>query len=162
MSARTTLVFSDDVLAELSRERYDHPDPHVQRRMEVLWLIGHGETQVRAGELAGVSKATVARHIALFRREGPDGLRRLGWHKPESELERHRTTLENEFRERPPHTVAEAADRIRELTGLRRGETQVRKFLKKTRLETPSRGGGPFAAEKDGRGARGNAGRFPA
>jgi transposase len=131
MSAHTTLVFSKELLSQLSTERYEHPVPIVQRRMEVMWLIGNGETQDRAGKLAGVSKATVARHIALFRKEGLDGLRKLDWSTPTSELEKHRTTLENEFRERPPHTIAEACARIKELTGLSRGETQVRNFLKK-------------------------------
>jgi transposase len=131
MSARTTLVFSPDVLSQLSTERFEHPSPIVQRRMEVLWLIGNGETQQRAAQLAGVSEATVARHIALFRKRGLDGLRTLDWHTPTSELEKHRATLEDKFRERPPHTIAEASARIQELTGVRRGETQVRKFLRK-------------------------------
>jgi transposase len=132
MSAHTTLVFTSDVLAMLAIERFEHPVPLVQRRMEVLWLIGNGQTQQKAAQLTGVSKATVARHIAVFRKHGLDGLRMLQWHTPTSELEEHRTTLENEFRERPPHTIAEAAARIQELTGVRRGQTQVRKFLKKT------------------------------
>jgi transposase len=132
MSARTTLDFSAEVLATLSTERFEHPVPLVQRRMEVLWLIGNGQTQEQAARLAGVSEATVARHIALFREHGLDGLRKLEWRPPTSKLEDHRTTLENEFRERPPHTIAEACARIQELTGVRRGETQVRKFLKKS------------------------------
>jgi transposase len=132
MSAHTTLIFSEEELSQLATERYEHPVPHVQRRMEVLWLIGNGETQERAAKLAGVAKATVARHIALFRERKLEGLRQLDWHTPTSELEKHRTTLENEFRERPPHTVAEACARIKELTGVVRGETQVRNFLKKS------------------------------
>jgi transposase len=132
MSARTTLVFNEEILSKLSTERYEHPVPLVQRRMEVLWLIGNGETQERAGQLAGVSKATVARHIALFRKQGLDGLREIAWCTPTSELESHRSTLEIEFRERPPHTIAEACARIKELTGVSRGETQVRNFLKKS------------------------------
>jgi transposase len=132
MCAHTTLVFSEMELSQLSTERYEHPVPLVQRRMEVLWLIGNGETQERAAKLAGVSKATVARHIALFRESGLEGLRALDWHVPTSDLEKYRTTLEQEFRERPPHTVAEACARIKEMTGLVRGETQVRNFLKKS------------------------------
>jgi transposase len=131
MSAHTTLIFTPEVLSTLSKERYEHPVPIVQRRMEVLWLIGNGQTQQQAAQLAGVSEATVARHIALFRKHGLDGLRTLQLYKPTSELEKHQSTLENEFREQPPHTIAEACARIQELTGVRRGETQVRKFLKK-------------------------------
>jgi transposase len=99
--------------------------------MEVLWLISQGETHARCGQLAGVSKATVARYIAIFRQHGVAGLRAFHWAKPISALETHRRTLEAEFRERPPHTIAEAAERIETLTGVRRKETQVRMFLKK-------------------------------
>lgn len=81
--------------------------------------------------MAGVSKATVERYVALFRRSGIPGLREFLWVRPVSVLEKHRSALEPEFRERPPHTVAEAIRRIEALTGVRRKETQVRAFLKK-------------------------------
>jgi transposase len=131
MATRSPLVFSDDDRHTLATERYQHPDPRVQQRMEVLWLISQGETQVRAGQLAGVSKATVERYVALFREGGVAGLRVFHWVKPVSVLEKHRAALEPEFRARPPHTVAEAIQRIEALTGVRRKETQVRLFLKK-------------------------------
>jgi transposase len=131
MPRRTTLTFTPADLSALATERYEHPDPRVQQRMEVLWLISQGETQARAGQLAGVSQATVARYVALFRTDGVAGLREFHWVKQTSVLEAHRPTLEAEFRVRPPHTVAEAADRIETLTGVRRKQTQVRVFLKK-------------------------------
>jgi transposase len=131
MATRSPLVFSDDDRSTLATERYQHPDPRVQQRMEVLWLLSHGETQARAGQLAGVSKATVERYVVLFRKSGVAGLREFHWVKPVSILEKHRSALEPEFRERPPHTVAEAMQRIEALTGVRRQETQVREFLKK-------------------------------
>lgn len=132
MSARTTLKFSIAARVALATERYTHPDPRVQQRLEVLWLISQGETRKRAGVLAGVSTATVGRYIAVFRQGGVDGLRQFQWVGPKSDLEAHRPALEVEFRERPPHTVAEACQRIRELTGVERQLTQVRKFLKKS------------------------------
>ena len=49
---------------------------------------------------------------------------------PAGVLAGHRPTLEAEFRDRPPHTVAEACDRVERLTGVRRGPTQVRRFLR--------------------------------
>ena len=42
----------------------------------------------------------------------------------------HRATIEEEFREHPPHTAHEAARRGEELTGVRRKVSRVRKFLK--------------------------------
>jgi transposase len=132
MSARTALKFSDADRLALSTDRYEHPDPRVQQRMEVLWLISQGETRQRAGVLAGVSRATVGRYVAVFRDGGVAALRRFEWVGPKSDLEAHRPALEVEFGERPPHTTAEACQRIQELTGVTRGETQVRKFLKKS------------------------------
>ena len=131
MATRIPLAFTDDDRHALAADRYEHPDPRVQRRMEVLWLLSQGETQARAGQLAGVSTATVERYVALFRAGGVDGLREFHWVTPVSALEPHRPTLEAEFRERPPHTVAEAIGRIATLTGVHRKETQVRAFLKK-------------------------------
>lgn len=131
MATRSPLMFSDDDRQALATERYHHPDPRVQRRMEVLWLLSQGETQARAGQLAGVSKATVERYVALFRENGLAALREFHWVKPTSVLEQHRPALEFEFQKRPPHTVAEAMQRIEALTGVRRKETQVRQFLKK-------------------------------
>jgi transposase len=130
MATRSALAFRDEDRRTLAVERYQHPDPRVQRRMEVLWLLSQGETPARAGPLAGVSKATVERYVALFRRRGVPGLGEFHWVKPTSALEKHRRALEPEFRERPPHTVAEAIQRIEAITGVRRKETQVRLFLK--------------------------------
>lgn len=50
--------FPDDVLAQIDRDRFEHLDPAVQRRMEMLWLKAHGETHQRLAQLAGVSRPT--------------------------------------------------------------------------------------------------------
>jgi transposase len=124
--------FSRDVLAKIERDRFKHPDPLVQRRMEVLWLKAHGETHVRIGELAGLSRATVQRVLDQYEAGGFESVRMFYWHVPTSALASHQQLLEAEFRERPPHTVAEACQRIEQLTGVRRGPTRVREFLYET------------------------------
>ena len=131
MAKRNPLVISEEDRIELQRDRYEHPHPRVQQRMEVLWLISQGVGYGEAARLAGVSPATGDRIVLMYRRGGGGALRQLNWRKPISELEAHRPTLEESFREQPPHTVNEACARIGELTGLKRGPTQVRRFLKK-------------------------------
>jgi transposase len=131
MAKRVPLTFSNEDLEMLSKDRYEHPDPKVQRRMEVLWLISQGMTRLKAAQLAGVTRATAERYVAIYRTQGVDGLRHFDWHKPVSELEKYRESLEESFQKNPPHTVAEAAARIKEETGLERKPTQVRDFLKK-------------------------------
>jgi transposase len=131
MAKRLRLSFSQEDLQMLAQERYAHPDPRVQKRLEVLWLISQKVTHHEAARLAGVSRATAERYVAIFRSGGVAALRHFAWSKPVSALEQHRDTLEESFRQHPPHTVAEACARIKEATGLERRPTQVRAFLKK-------------------------------
>jgi transposase len=131
MAKREPLSFSQEDLQLLAQQRYEHPDPRVQVRMEVLWLISQKVTHGEAARLAGVSRATAERYVALYRRGGVAALRHFDWCKPVSALEQHRDTLEESFRKNPPHTVAEACARIKAETGLERRPTQVRAFLKK-------------------------------
>ena len=130
MAVRQPLSFSQEDLQVLAEQRYEHPDPRVQKRMEVLWLISQKVTHHEAARLAGVSRATAQRYVEIYRRGGVEALRHFDWCKPVSALEQHRDTLEESFRKNPPHTVAEACARIKEETGLERRPTQVRAFLK--------------------------------
>ena len=125
-------IFSEEVQQALAKERYQHPDPRVQQRMEIVLLKSKGETHERIAELAGTSRRTVQRVLDVFAKDGLDGLRKFYWHGQAGALAPHRESLEAEFRERPPHTVAEACQRIEELTGVCRKPTRVRKFLRET------------------------------
>ena len=125
------LTFSEDQQQALHQERFEHPDPRVQKRLEVLWLISQGLTYAEAARLAKVSEATADRYVALYRQGGLEALRLFKWRKPTSELLQHRDSLEESFRHNPPRTVAEACQRIKDETGIERRPTQVRVFLKK-------------------------------
>ncbi len=124
------VTFAQDVLEAIGRERFSHPDPIIQQRMEVLWLRAHGEKHERIAELSGVSRTTVHRIIGKYLEGGFTAVCTLNWHKPQSALAPYRLSLETEFRQRPPATVAEACDRITQLTGVRRSPTLVRRFLR--------------------------------
>jgi len=68
--------------------------------------------------------------VAAFRDGGLDGLRRWDPNRPESEMAAYRELIRESFEKQPVRTVAEAGERVFQLTGLRRGPSQVRKFLK--------------------------------
>jgi transposase len=124
------LTFSEDEQQALHKERFEHPHPRVQQRLEVLWLISQGLTYGEAARLGGVSEATVDRYVAIYRQGGLEALRELNWRGPSSELMNHRDSLEESFRKNPPRTVAEACQRIKDETGIERKPSQVRAFLK--------------------------------
>jgi transposase len=125
------LTFSEGDQQALDNERFEHPHPRVQRRMETLWLVSQGLVYPEVARLARVSEATVDRYVAVYRQGGLAALRELHWGNATSELLEHRDSLEKSFRENPPHTVAEACQRIKDATGIERKPTQVRAFLKK-------------------------------
>jgi transposase len=127
--ARISISLSESEQASVAFERFSHPDLPVRRKMLVLWSVHTGLTRLQAGKVAGVGRATVQRYLAAYRDGGLDGLRRWGVVGPVSELANHADTIKAALNETPVRTVAEAADRIEQLTGLHRGLTQTRVFL---------------------------------
>lgn len=127
---RPTYSFSEAVVEAITRDRYQHPDPRVQERMEILWLKSRNETHGRIAELANVSRSTVQRTLRIYVAKGLDGIRSFGWKGQPSALTPHRAAIEEEFRRHPPHTAHQAGRRIEELTGVQRKPSRVRKFLK--------------------------------
>jgi transposase len=124
------LEFSTDAIEALRYWRFHHPHPPVQRKMEVVYLRsqGLGDEQIR--QLCAISKATFYRYLRVYQAGGVAKLKEVSWCPQGSALNQHRTTLEEYFRAHPPATAAEASAKIEELTGIRRGPTQTRKFLK--------------------------------
>jgi len=122
--------FSSEELADIDHDRFCHPDPVVQRRMEALWLKAHGQKHMQIVELSGLSRPTLQRLLDKYQTGGLAEVRSFHWHVRAGALDEHQATLEAEFREHPPHTVTEASDRIEQLTGVRRSPTRVRNFLR--------------------------------
>jgi transposase len=114
----------------VNEERTAHPNERIRERMLVLWLLHSGVTRQKAAQIVRVGRATVQRYVAAYRDGGLDGLRRWDPNRPQSEMAAHRALIRDSFEKQPVHTVAEACERIFQLTGLRRGPSQVRKFLK--------------------------------
>jgi transposase len=123
-------TFSEQDLKAIATGRYHHPHPHVQRKMEVLWLKSHGLPHQQIADLAGVSLRTAQRYLAEYLQGGLKQVCRCKWRGPKSALLRHERSVEEYFWDHPPRSTKEAAKVIFEQTGLRRGLTQVRAFLK--------------------------------
>jgi transposase len=124
-------TFSPDILAEIRHDRYQHPHPRVQRKMEVLWLKSRGLTHADIAAFADVSPRSVQRYLDEFEQGGLERVRCLGWQGKTCALDAHQQSLEDYFIEHPPHSARQAQEVIERLTGIRRGLSQVRAFLKK-------------------------------
>ena len=130
----TQLEFTPEIQKGLNYERYHHPVPLVQRRMEVLWLKSHGLPHALIATLANVSENTMREYFRLYQEGGLDKLKEVNFYRPESELQEHLSSLESYFQANPPATIKEAQAEIEALTGIKRSESQVGEFLKKNSI----------------------------
>ena len=128
------LEFTPEALSILNEERYTHPMPLVQRRMEALWLKSHDLPHTMIAELVGVCENTLRDYFQLYHEGGVEKLKNLHFNCPTSELAEHIISLEAYFKEHPPASVRKAQHDIEVLTGIKRGPTQVRNFLKKNSI----------------------------
>ena len=98
--------------------------------MEVLWLKSQGLSHREITRLTKLSENTVRNYLRAYAEGGIEALKVRKVHRPQSELLRHRETLESYFRQHPPCNIRDAMARIEELTAVKRGMTQVRQFIK--------------------------------
>lgn len=128
------LEFTPEVLKELNYQRFRHPSPLVQRRMEALWLKAHGLPHAQIAELVDIAENTLRDYFELYQQGGVEKMKEINYYCPESELTAHITSLESHFRENPPASIKEAQSEIETITGVKRSETQIREFLKKNSI----------------------------
>jgi transposase len=124
------ISFSNEDRRSLAHDRFHHPDPRVQRKVEVVWLKSHGLNHHDIATYADVSLRTVQRYLDEYIEGGLSQIRRCHWHQPQSVLVEHEDSLEEYFRKHPVRSAKQAQALIEQRTGIRRGLSQVRHFLK--------------------------------
>ena len=122
--------FTPQDIDALHHERFHHPHPRVQLKMEAVYLKSQGLPHHDICRLARISENTLRPTSGSTRRAASSGSSGPTGTGPTSELSDHRQAIEEHFRNNPPRSTAQAAAEIERLTGIRRGPTQVRKFLK--------------------------------
>jgi transposase len=118
-----------EIIDKLDYERYHHPHPSVQKKMEVLYLKSTGMAHGELCRICRISATTLSVYLKQYRDGGLEALKQLHYKGRPSELHQYEQTLEAYFKNNPPRTVAEAKAVIEEQTGIKRSPTQVRVFL---------------------------------
>jgi transposase len=129
------LTFSKEDIKELHYQRYHHPHPRVQLKMEALLLKAKGLPHHQIATCVGICENTLRTYLKQYQAGGIEALKVLQFHRPTSELEAHRDSIEAYFQAHPAATIPQAVKRIEDLTGLKRSPTQVGIFLKKLGLK---------------------------
>jgi transposase len=129
------IAFTDAERDALAYERYHHPVPHVQKRMEIVYLKSQDVAHQEIARLCRVSRQTVVTTLHLYQEGGIQRLKQFHFMGQPSTLNVHQASVEAHFRAQPPRSVAEAQDVIEQLTGIRRSPTQIRAFLKRMGMQ---------------------------
>lgn len=124
------LTFTTEAISQLHYERFHHPHPRVQRKMEALYLKSQRYAHKEIAKLIRVTEPTLLSYFRDYEAGGIAKLKELTFNRPQSQLKEHEESIEAYFREHPPKTLAHAAATITELTGIVRSREQVRHFLK--------------------------------
>lgn len=143
------LKFTEADKEALCYERFHHPHPRVQLKMEALWLKSQDLPHWQICQLTGITENTLRAYFRAYASGGVEGLKEIHFYQPQSELESYRTTLEAHFRQHPPATIAMAIAEIESITGIRRSPTQVRTFLKSMGMRCLKVGSLPAKADPD-------------
>ncbi len=124
------IEFTEADKQALNHQRYHHPHPRVQMKMEALWLKSQGISQREICRLTGISGNTMRSYIRDYLEGGIEKVKEINFHRPQSNLVKYQGKIEDYFRSNPPKSINEAVAIIEEITGIKRSPTQVRLFLK--------------------------------
>jgi len=141
------IKLTDEELRTLQKEQFSYPDPHVCKKINAVLLVAQDvERQIICAHL-GIKRNTLVSYVKLFLAEGLAGLKRNNYHKPISPLQEHVESLEKYFDTHPPHSVNEAIDVIKRLTGLNYKKSFVHEFLVSLDYSFRKTGGLPAKAD---------------
>jgi len=124
------VIIKEEDKAVFARERYEHIHPRVCQRMDAMHLKAKGLDNNQICDIIDICNNTLLGFYKMYNTGGVDELRKIKFNRPKSQLIAYKDSLEKYFTENPPASISEAAAKIKELTGIERKETQVRKFLK--------------------------------
>jgi len=86
------LTFSEEEIKELDYQRYHHPHPRVQRKMEGLLLKAKGLPHQQIAHCVGICGNTLHSYLEQYQEGGIEALKRLDFYRPSSELDKHHET----------------------------------------------------------------------
>jgi transposase len=143
------LKFTEEDRKILNHERFHHPHPRVQLKMEVLWLTSQNLPLKLICKLADISPNTLRTYCEQYQSGGVERLKEINFNQPKSELESHKMTIRQYLESNPPANINQSAQQIEKLTGIKRSPSQIRKFLKSIGMRCLKVGAIPAKADPD-------------
>ena len=83
------ITFSDHDIEQLRHERYHHPHPRVQQKMEALLLKSQGLPHHTIIQCMNICENTLLAYLRAYQEGGIEALKQLNFYRPASELAIH-------------------------------------------------------------------------
>src|SRR5512144_397741 len=103
-----SIDFTPQDIDALHHQRFHHPHPRVQLKMEAGYLKSQGLPHLEICRLVRISENTLRTYLRQFQEGGTERLKRLDGAGTASDLDKHRRTREDYFRQNPPRSTAQA------------------------------------------------------
>jgi len=130
------LNISEAEIEKLSYERYAYRDTMIQKRIFAVYLKATlGWSNSTIGLTVGLHHNAVGQWIRAYKQDGFNKLLANNYSGRISELQNHCGSILASLQNEPPLTAGQAAERIKNLTGLVRSSQQVRAFMKRHGLK---------------------------
>lgn len=129
------IKFTRNEVEKLRNERFNHPSPRVQLKMEALYLKSKGLKHGQICDICKISKVTLAAYLKEYVAGGIDALRQIKYKGKRNLLLENTASIEEYFEKHPPRTLKEARAKIEELVGVERSLPQIWKFLKRIKFK---------------------------
>lgn len=120
---------------EIDKLRNNHPNKQIRKRLSVLHFKSLKFPHKAIQLVVECSAQLVTSALKMYLRGGLKEILEVKRHVRVSELEVYRDRILEKFRESPPATAKQAAAMMHELTSIKRGPTQTKRFLHKLGLK---------------------------
>ncbi|KAA6316238.1 hypothetical protein EZS27_033427, partial [termite gut metagenome] len=126
------LQFTESDRLVFHYERYHHPHPPIQKKMKVLFLksLDVPLSNDWICKISGVSPNTMRSYLKEYNEGGIEKVKEIKFNRPQSEMQAYSDTIRSYMKENPPSSISQARAMIEHITGIKRGLTQTRSFLK--------------------------------
>lgn len=106
-----TIEFSEADVKALHAERFLHPHPRVQWRLEAVYLKSQQLAHQDRCRLTRMSGNTLRSYLRTYQAGGLAALKELHFRQPQSQWLRHRASLETLWRQHPARLAQTGASR---------------------------------------------------
>ncbi len=108
----------------------------VRKKLLALYLKALEFKHKDIERICRISRPTLAAYLKDYNESGIHKLKEINFYKPTSELMNYKAQVKKHFDEHPPISLIEANEKIKKITGIKRGLTQTGVFLKKIGMKS--------------------------